>query len=168
MYGWIPPLIHFSGWCSLCYSLLQCVVVCWMCVAVNFSIYGWISFLMHSWIHTFKTLQRTSTTLQYTATHYNTLQPTAMHTATHIPHAATHYYTLQHTATHIQHTFDTPQPAATHCKTLQHIATQVRWPFALPDTSQTATHCNTHSTHCNTLQHNGHNTLQHRCDGLSP
>jgi len=93
-------------------------------------------------------------TLQYTATHCNTIyrslvvasrtQSTNERT---LP--ATHCNTLQHTATHyitiheilvMAYTYKEPEGEHTHCNTLQH----------------TATHYNTlqhTATHCNTLQH---------------
>ena len=89
-------------------------------------------------------------TLQLTATHYNTRWHTAMHSKLWdtLQHIVTHCISLQLTATHcntlqqcitLQHTaklWDTLQHIATHCVSLQ----------------LTATHCNT-LQQCITLQH---------------
>jgi len=102
------------------------------------------------------TLQHT----YYTATHYNTLHPTATLCNTlntrllnmsfvRATRTATHWNTLQHTVTHC----NTLQHTATHCNTLQHTATYCS------TMQHTATHCNTlqhTATHCNTLQHTAH------------
>jgi len=88
---------------------------------------------------------------RHTATHHNTLLPTASHciplhriTAHCITlhHTATHYNVLQHTAS-LQHT-------ATHCTTLHHTATHYN------TLQYTVTSC------CNTLQHTELRT--HRCE----
>ena len=99
-------------------------------------------------------------TLQLTATHYNTRWHTAMHSKLWdtLQHIVTHCISLQLTATHcntlqqcitLQHTaklWDTLQHIATHCISL-HL---------------TATHCNT-LQQCITLQHTAKlwDTLQH-------
>jgi len=116
--------------------------------------------------------------MQYTATHYITLQ-----------HTTTHCTTLQHTATHC----NTLQHIATHCNTLQHTTSHLLHCGGLclslqdftknsnikawinkgrrlaPSTctlQHTATYCSILqriATHCDTLQHTTThcNTLQH-------
>jgi len=127
----------------------------------------------------------TQPTLQYTATHCNTLQHTATRTSGQVltdlyaSFTATHCNTnASFTATHcnaLQHT-------ATHCNILQHTATHTSGHVLTRlYTSFTATHGSTHAsfpethlmiycntqqrtaTHCNTLQHTAThcNTLQH-------
>jgi len=106
------------------------------------------------------------TTLQHTATHYNTLQYTDpairyntlcdhFDFAGLLYHTTTHCNALQHTATHwpshlLQYSMrtlrlcwcfllDTLQRAATHCNALQHTATHCN------TLQHTAIHCNTHA-----------------------
>jgi len=111
-----------------------------------------------------------SSTLQHTATYWNSLQPTTTHCNT-LLHTLTLCKTLQytawhcnsmirlvgheesteqHTATHFNTHCNTLQPTATYCNLLQHTAAHCN------PLQYTATHCSTrqHSaTHCNTLQH---------------
>jgi len=102
--------------------------------------------------HTLHTLQYTAThcnTLQHTAIHCHTLQYTTTYCST-IPRTAIHCHTLQYTAAQeygsnqevyaFIHARNTLQHAATHCHTLHY----------------TTTHCNTPphtATHCHALQY---------------
>ena len=118
-----------------------------------------------------------STILQHTAAHCQTLQHTAKHCKS-LQLTATHCSTLQHTATHTHDSIisthvcktavctlgrrqsicldntathcNTLPNTATHCKTLQHTATHCS------TLQYTAAHCNTlqpTGAHCNSMQH---------------
>ena len=92
--------------------------------------------------HTHTCQECVSSTLQHTATHCNTLQPTATHTLAQWDTCQTRLMTKSH-STHC----NTLQHTATHCNTLQHTLlpneTHVKQDWWQSHTQPTATHCNT-------------------------
>jgi len=111
-----------------------------------------------------------NSTLQHTATHYNTLRHnTLQHSATYC-HTTTHWYFhfqllsrfANSTEQHAETRGNTRKHTVTHCNTLM-----LSLPVAIECREQhPATHGNTQkhaASHCNTLQHNAthYTTLQH-------
>ena len=139
------------------------------CKWVTHSMDPWlIPWFIQQFIHSCKkrTPQKTSKSLQHTATQCYIRQHTATHSNT-LQHTATHCNTQQHTATHsntLQHTAihcNTQQHTATHSNTLQHTATHCT--AHIKSTSAKRARHKRRVTRCNTLQHTAThcNTLQH-------